>query len=77
MLNVEWSESEEALRFTNNGLLRQADFFSILLDRLADLKDRRLIEIGAWRGFDRNLPIPIEHPTAVGAGVEIFRAFDF
>jgi len=54
-----------------------ADFFSILLDRLADLKYRRLIEIGAWRGFDRNLPIPVEHPTAVGASVEILRAFYF
>ena len=77
MLNVEWSESEEALRFTNNGLLRHADFFSFLLDRLADLKDRRLVELGAWRGVDGNLSIPVEHPTAVGAGVEIFRTFDF
>ena len=47
------------------------------LDRLTDLKHRRLIEIGAWCGFDRNLPIPVEHPTAVGAGMEIFRPFDF
>ena len=47
------------------------------LDRLTDLKDRRFIEIGARRGFDRNLPTPIEHSTAVGAGMEISPAFDF
>jgi|GWRWMinimDraft_6_1066014.scaffolds.fasta_scaffold65648_1 hypothetical protein len=54
-----------------------ADFFSILLDRLTDLKNRRLIEIEACCRFDRNLPIPVEHPTAVGAGMEILRPFDF
>ena len=53
------------------------DFFSILLDRLADLKNRRLVEIGARRGFGRNVAIPVEHPTAIGAGVEILCAFDF
>lgn len=47
------------------------------LDRLSDLKDRRLIEIGAGRGFNRNLPTPVEHSTAVGAGMEISPAFDF
>ena len=54
-----------------------ADFFSILLDRLANLKRRRLIEIEAWRCFDRNLSIPVQHPTAIGTGVEILRAFHF
>ena len=67
-----------ASRFTvpgSDARTKLADYFSILLDRLANLKHRCLIEIGAWRCFDRNLSIPVKHPPAIGTGMEIFRTF--
>ena len=47
------------------------------LNRLADLKNRALVGIGPRMCHLRNLPIPVEHPTTIGAGLKILRALHF